>query len=56
MSLAPEQVLLCPTPLPPMPMLAAAEECVRRAVAGAVVAVDRLAGGSLRYSVASSSR
>jgi SAM-dependent methyltransferase len=55
----PERVLLRRTPLTPMRMLAAPEDWVRRAVessGGAVVAVDRLDGGSLRYWVASSSR
>jgi SAM-dependent methyltransferase len=56
----PEHVLLRRTPLTPMGMLAGSEEWVRRAVGaagGSVVAVDRLAGGSLRYwVVASSSR
>jgi SAM-dependent methyltransferase len=54
----PEQVLLRRTPLTPMRMLAAPEDWVRRTVAaagGAVVAVDRLERGSLRYWVASSS-
>jgi SAM-dependent methyltransferase len=48
----PERILLRRTPLTPMRMVAAPEDWVRRAVAasgGAVVAVDRLDGGSLRY-------
>jgi SAM-dependent methyltransferase len=48
----PERVLLRRTPLTPMRMLAAPEDWVRRTVAaagGAVVAVDRLEGTSLRY-------
>jgi len=55
----PEQLLLRRTPLTPMRMLAAPEAWVRRTLAaagGAVVAVDSLEGGSLRYWVASSSR
>jgi SAM-dependent methyltransferase len=55
----PERVLLRRTPLTPMRMLAAPEDWVRRAVAaagGAVVAVDRLEGASLRYWVATNSR
>jgi SAM-dependent methyltransferase len=52
----PEQVLLRRTPLTPMRMLAAPEDWVQREVAaagGAVVAVDQLEGGSLRYWAAS---